>query len=100
MQDSLSSSSLHIKQGGAGAGAPLNDFDDIKLHTDHHDHHQHHQHLKFHPHHHDLLHHSEEAMLKMDNVMLKEDSDPIQQAQEQDLKGAVDTLFTFSNSDT
>lgn len=43
---------------------------------------------------------SEEPMLKMDNVILKEDSDPIQQAQDQELKGAVDTLFTFPACDT
>ena len=43
---------------------------------------------------------SEEPMLKLDNMILKEDSDPIQQVQDQEHKGAIDTLFTFPSCDT
>ncbi|XP_022953930.1 LOB domain-containing protein 29-like [Cucurbita moschata] len=103
IQDSCSS--LQLKPAGS-----VQDFHDIKIDTNntnhHHRHHQQQQQqqqhlLRFqqdHHDHHDLVHHSEEALLKMDNVMLKE-SDPIQQAQDQELKGAVDTLFTFPTCD-
>ena len=31
---------------------------------------------------------------------IEEDSDPIQQVQNQEFKGAIDTLFTFASCDT
>ncbi|KAB1218423.1 LOB domain-containing protein 22 [Morella rubra] len=82
VQDPVSSSSLHVKHDECEDIKPIFERscerNEIKLDGD------------------EKLERSYEAMLRIDNAMLKEEDGSMQQAQDHDLKGAA-TLFTLTN---
>ncbi|XP_022964078.1 protein IAL1-like, partial [Cucurbita moschata] len=69
----------------------VHDFDHVDIHY----HHQ--QFVRFHPDHHQFLHKSEveAGMVEIDNVILKEDSEPMQNDQDGEVKGAYNLWVFF-----